>query len=427
MKANLTVHRNTFNIIFWLDKRKLKSPNDEAPIYVRITVNGKRTEIFTQKSVTPHLWNSEKGQVKGNTDNARSINNRIERIRTQLVTIYDELAQKRVLITPTLIKNNYLGVEDTQQTLLKLVSFHNREMKHSLAPGTIKNYFTTEKYLQQFLKEKYKTTDLYLTQLNYKFVTDFEYWLKGLKPEGNRRACDNNTSMKHIERLRKMLNIAIKNEWIDKDPFQKFRLSFQRTSREYLTEQELENFENLILPNIRLEKVRDLFVFACYTGLSYIDVQQLTPSHLSKDIEGNIWICTSRQKTDTPVRVPLLPQAYLIMEKYREQPDLIRAGRLMPIISNQKANTYLKELAKMTNISKNLSFHLARHTFATTVTLTNGVPIESVSAMLEHTSIRTTQIYAKVVEKKLLEDMKGLREKLTNKGKKHAQVLQNTG
>jgi site-specific recombinase XerD len=411
------VTKHTFNILFWADKRKLKTPETAAPIYARITINGNRTEIFTQKTVPANLWNADKGQVKGTSENARNTNKRIERIKSQLISIYDELMQKRVLVTPNLIKNTYLGIDQNQQTLMKLVNFHNREMKQNLTHGTLKNYYTTEKYLQHFLKEKFKTSDLYLTQLSHRFVIDFEAWLKNLKPKGHQRPCDNNTAMKHIERLKKMINLALRHEWLEKDPFQKFRLSFQRANREHLTEEELNRIENVVLTNLRLEKVRDLFVFSCYTGLAYIDVQNLTPENISRDIEGNLWIITHRQKTDTPVRVPLLPQASEVIEKYKDQPDIANAGRLLPIISNQKINQYLKELAQLTNIKKNISFHLARHTFATTTTLTNGVPIESVSAMLGHTSIRTTQIYAKVVEKKLLEDMKLLKAKMTQKAK----------
>lgn len=221
--------------------------------------------------------------------------------------------------------------------------------------------------------------------------------------------------MKHIERVRKMIGVAIRNEWLEKDPFQKYRLSFNRVTRDCLTDEELNRLENLDLNNVRLDQVRDLFVFSCYTGLAYSDVSQLTQADLNRDLEGNHWLYTNRQKTDTTVKVPLLPKAQMILNKYRDRADLVRSGCLLPIISNQKVNTYLKELAAKTGIEKNLTFHLARHTFATTITLTNGVPIETVSKMLGHTSIRTTQIYAKVVEQKLVEDMKRLQERLANK------------
>jgi len=409
--------KNTFSIHFWVDKRNLKKTTDEAPIYARLTINGKRTEIAIQKSINPELWNAEKRTAKGSTENAKAVNKRIERVRNHLINLYDKMAEKRILITAEGLKNAYLGIEATQHSLMSLVAYHNNEMKDTIAPGTLKNYFTTEKYLQRFLKEKLKTSDVYLTQLNYKFVVDFEMWLKSLIPEGNRRACENNTSMKHIERLRKMINVALRNEWLDKDPFNKFRLSFQKTRRGFLTDKELYQIESLELTNKRLEKVRDLFVFSCYTGLAYIDVKNLTASNLNRDIEGNVWLYTNRQKTDITVRVPLLPQAISIIEKYQDQPDLIRDGRLLPVISNHKINIYLKEIGKLLEISKNLSFHLARHTFATTTTLTNGVPIESVSAMLGHSSIKTTQIYAKVVEKKLMEDMRNLKEKIDSRNK----------
>jgi site-specific recombinase XerD len=412
-QASTTTHR--FSILFWLDKRRLKSPTDPAPIFVRITIDGKRADISTKRNIVPNLWNSEKGLVKGQTNDARSINHYIEQIRTQLFEIYREMLAKHQLVTTEAIKNKYLGIDEKQHTLLGLVAYHNTEMKNTLEPGTLKNYFTTEKYLKRFLKEKYKTNDLYLSQLNYKFVTDYEHWLKSLKPEGNLPGCNNNTTMKHIERVRKMIGVAMRNEWLEKDPFQKYRLSFNRVTRDCLTDEELNRLENLELNNVRLDQVRDLFVFSCYTGLAYSDVSQLTQADLNRDLEGNHWLYTNRQKTNTTIKVPLLPKAQVILDKYRDRADLVRAGRLLPIISNQKVNSYLKELAEKIGTEKNLTFHLARHTFATTVTLTNGVPIETVSKMLGHTSIRTTQIYAKVVEQKLVEDMKRLQERLANK------------
>jgi integrase/recombinase XerD len=408
-----TTHR--FSILFWLDKRRLKSLTDPAPIFVRITVDGKRADISIKRNIVPNLWNSEKGLVKGQSNDARSINHYIEQIRTQLFEIYREMLAKHQLVTTDAIKNRYLGVDEKQHTLLGLVAYHNMEMKDTLELGTLKNYFTTEKYLKRFLKEKYKTNDIYLSQLNYKFITDYEHWLKNLKPKGNLPKCNNNTTMKHIERVRKMIGVAIRNEWLEKDPFQKYRLSFNRVTRDCLTDEELNRLENLDLNNVRLDQVRDLFVFSCYTGLAYSDVSQLTQADLNRDLEGNHWLYTNRQKTDTTVKVPLLPKAQMILNKYRDRADLVRLGRLLPIISNQKVNTYLKELAAKIGIEKNLTFHLARHTFATTITLTNGVPIETVSKMLGHTSIRTTQIYAKVVEQKLVEDMKRLQERLANK------------
>jgi site-specific recombinase XerD len=209
-----------------------------------------------------------------------------------------------------------------------------------------------------------------------------------------------------------MANMAVRLEWIDKDPFAKYQQKFDKVERQFLSIDELSIIESRDIRIVRLAWIRDLFVFSCYTGLAYIDVMKLTPSNISIGIDGEYWLMTSRQKTSNPVRVPLLPEALAIIERYKGHPRALASKTLFPIISNQKLNAYLKELADLCGINKNLTFHLARHTFATTITLTNGVPIESVSKMLGHSMISTTQIYAKVIEKKLSEDMTNLRNRM---------------
>jgi site-specific recombinase XerD len=237
-------------------------------------------------------------------------------------------------------------------------------------------------------------------------------FLKNLKPADHHKPCGHNTVLKHIERLRKIINLAIRNEWLERDPFAKFQARFIRNDREFLTQEDLAAIEAKETKILRLQWAKDLFVFSCYTGLAYCDVIELTPANISIGIDGNYWIMTSRKKTNQPVRVPLLPRAFEIIEKYRNHPMALATGTVFPTLSNQKLNAYLKEIADLCGITKNLIFHLARHTFATTVTLTNGVPIETVSKMLGHTSIRTTQVYAKVIERKVGEDMAKLKNVL---------------
>jgi site-specific recombinase XerD len=279
----------------------------------------------------------------------------------------------------------------------------------------MKNYFTTQKYLEKFLKERQKVKDIKLEKINYKFVTDFEYYLKTYKPLVHQKPLHNNGVMKHMERFRKMINVALKNEWIEKDPFKAYKIKFVKFERGYLTEFELEELEQKEFKIERLQMVKDLFIFSCYTGLAYIDTVTLTPANIIKRIDSEAWLATQRTKTKTPVKVPLLPKAIEIIEKYRNNPKCLAEGSLLPVLSNQRLNGYLKEMADLCGIEKNLTFHLARHTFATTVTLSNGVPIESVSKMLGHTKITTTQVYAKVIERKLGEDMLLLKQKLAKK------------
>ena len=221
--------------------------------------------------------------------------------------------------------------------------------------------------------------------------------------------------MKHMERLRKVVTMGFKMEWIPKDPFLLYKLKFHRTEREFLLEEEIETLRYVKLKNAKLEKCRDIFLFACYTGLAYIDLITLNASNILMGIDGELWLRTSRQKTDTKVSVPLLPQAIDILNNYKDRPELVKKGRVLPYISNQKMNDYLKEIATTCNIKKNVTFHVARHTFATTVTLNNGIPIETVSKMLGHTKLSTTQIYVHVLERKISDDMKQLKEKFKTK------------
>ncbi|WP_256959339.1 site-specific integrase [Sphingobacterium sp. JB170] len=274
----------------------------------------------------------------------------------------------------------------------------------------MKNYYTTQNYIKNFLKEKYRRTDIALSELNYTFIADFESYLRSYKPKDHHRPLNNSGIMKHIERLRKMVNMAVMADWLPKDPFAKFRKRFDKVERGCLTKAELDKLEGKQFKIERLQHVLDMFLFSCYTGLAYIDLSELTPDHIVTGIDGNLWISMSRAKTETSVRVPLLPKAKSLMEKYADDPRAVSNGTVFPVISNQRMNGYLKEIVEICGIKKNLTFHIARHTFATTVTLSNGVPIESVSKML--TSIRTTQIYAKVVENKLSEDMGRLQERL---------------
>jgi site-specific recombinase XerD len=402
--------KNTFNILFWINKAKVK--NGAAPIWARVTVDGIRVEISIKQSIYPENWNPEKGHAKGTKEDVRSLNNYIDQVRSQLFVCYQKLLSENRLVTAEAIKNMYFGKDEREHSLMTLIKYHNTELKDSLEWGTMKNYHTTQKYVQLFLKEKLHTSDIFLSHLNYKFIFDFELFIKAFQPLDHHKPCGQNTVMKHIERLRKMINLAIRNEWLLRDPFAKFKSSFIKTSREFLTPGELKAIEQKQFSIARLQQVKELFIFSCYTGLSYIDVMNLTPENISIGIDSNLWLNTNRQKTNNAVRVPLLPKALDMIEKYKTHPKALAEGKLFPNISNQRLNSYLKEIADLCEIDKNLTFHFARHTFATTITLTNEVPIETVSKLLGHSSIRTTQIYAKVVEKKVQEDMNMLKQKL---------------
>jgi site-specific recombinase XerD len=404
---------NTFGIQFVIRLPK-QQKSDQATVFARISVNGRRCEISLKKKVNPQNWDEAKGKARGTKDETRKLNEHIERVRTLIADGYHELVQQKKVITVDAVKSLFLGTDDNEITLIKLGEYHNTEMKDKLADGTMKNYYTTQKYIAKFLKEKYHRNDISLSELNYKFILDFETFLSKHQPKDHQKPLHNNGIMKHIERLCKMVNMSVTMDWLAKDPFAKYKQHFDKVERFYLTKEELSAIENKKFTIERLQVVKDLFLFSCYTGLAYIDTMNLNAGNIVKGIDGNDWLITSRQKTDTDVRVPLLPQAEELIKKYQDHPKAVNYGTLFPVISNQKTNAYLKEIADLCNINKAITFHIARHTFATTVTLSNGVPIESVSKMLGHTTIRSTQVYAKVVEQKLSEDMQNLKKRMAN-------------
>ena len=404
---------STFSILFWADLKK--EINGEVLIYARVTVNGKRTNISTKKKINISLWNPEKKKAMGTTMEEKQVNLYIDQVKAQLFQCYQDLKFKGELITAELIKANFNGESENYKTLQNLIDYHSRKIQGTLSLGTVRNFSITESYIKKYLDKVFKTSDIYLRRLDYKFICDFESYLYTYWPKGHPKAMGHNTVMKHIQRFRKMVTLAFHMEWLDKDPFIRWKPTWEKREREFLSENELSNIETYHFPIERLDRVRDLFVFSCYTGISYADIMNLTPDNIHKGIDGQNWIMTQRQKTKTPVKVPLLDKAAEVISKYQNHPMTQITETLLPVITNEKLNLYLKEVAEACGITKNLTFHMARHTFATTVTLSNGVPIETVSKLLGHTKIATTQIYARVIERKVSDDMENLREVLSRK------------
>ena len=399
----------TLGILFYVKNAKALSTG-EVPIYLRITVDGKRAEHSIQRIIHPDKWNPKAGKAIGNKEDIRSLNVYIDTVKAKVYEQQKRLLERNEFITAEKIKNGLMGISEKKQTLIEVFKQHNKEIEaligKDFAKGTVTRYKTVLKYLQEFLQSKYKTSDIYLSQLNHKFITDYEFYLK------TERKCGHNSTIKYIRNLKKVVRIALSNDWLDKDPFMNYKGSLEDVERTFLSAEELTTIEDKKFKIARLAEIRDIFIFSCYTGLAYADVFNLTPGHITIGIDGDKWIYTHRTKTKTRSNVPLLPKALEIIEQYKKYPECIILGKVLPVRSNQKMNAYLKEIADLSEINKTLTFHTARHTFATTVTLTNNVPIESVSSMLGHKSIKTTQIYAKVVEKKVSADMQALRGKL---------------
>ncbi len=409
--------RNNSTLKILIFTRDITHNPEKLTIYARITVDKKRAEISLKRYTTAYEWDDNKGRITGNSKRANLLNSYLDEVYLQILEAHKQLLSEGKVITAQAIKARFLGQDDDKYTLKELIDYHNTTQASILKPGTMKNYYSTERYLNKFLRDKKHTTDIFLKQLDYRFIVDFELYLRNYRPLKPRKTCSNNGTMKHLERLMKMVNLAVKLEWLPKDPFKNYKLSFQKNERCYLTERELKLVEDTSFTGKGYEKVKDVFLFSCYTGLSYIDVKELRNDQVVLGIDGHQWIYTKRMKTDEEVKIPLLLKAKKIIEKYRNNKELKITEKLLPVFSNQKINSYLKVIIKTCGIYKNATFHTARHTFATTVTLSNGVPIETVSKLLGHTKLSTTQIYARVLQKKVGEDMQELMEKLKNKNK----------
>ncbi|MBF9254823.1 site-specific integrase [Pontibacter sp. 172403-2] len=396
------------SILFYGKKSRITKSN-LLPIYLRVTIAGQRFETCTHRTVTPGKWSVEAGRMKGSSEEARRINTYLDMLRSRVYAYQQELLQEHKQVTIEAIKDKWLGVEEKPVMLLEVFQKHNEQVKQlvgkDFAPGTLERYRTSLLHTSNFIKWKYKAADIDVKKLDFGFISDYEFWLKSV------RNCAHNTTMKYLGNFKKVIHICLKNGWLQRDPFLGFRMSKKEVVRAFLTKEELQKIAAREFEIERLSQVRDIFLFSCFTGLAYADVQKLKRTEIVTGPDGGKWVYTSRQKTDTVSRIPLLSVALSILEQYNEHPQCLNLDRVLPVLSNQKMNAYLKEIADLCGIHKPLTFHIARHTFATTITLSNGVPIESVSRMLGHTNIKTTQHYAKILDQKVSEDMQLLKNK----------------
>lgn len=403
----------TFSILFWVYSQR--TTNNEAPLYARISVNRKKVNISLKRKVDVNRWDSSKQRVKGTGAKAKDLNLFLDQEYSRLVQIYQEIRYQGKVISPENVKARYFKEDQNLLTLEDIFLYHNENMFSKLKHNTSRLYQTSQNYIRLFIQKEYNRKDYYLGDLDYSFILKFENYLRSVKPRNYRKKLHHNAVMKHIQRLRKMVTLAFHLEWIDRDPFVKFRSHLIQKEREFLTSDDLLKIENVKLEEFRLQKVRDIFIFSCYTGISYGDVMLLTKQNIVKGIDGKEWIVTKREKNGNQVKLPLLDKAAGILKTYEFDRNCNINNSLLPVISNQKMNSYLKEIAQKCKIKTNITFHLARHTFATTVALSNGVPIETVSKILGHRKLSTTQIYAKVVERKVSDDMELLQQRLKEK------------
>lgn len=407
----MSPHMNHYNLLFYA--KKTKSNPELSAIYLRITVRGKRSEISTGQTIPTASWCSKSGKLKGNAQQSKFINSLLEHIKFKIFSCYNELILANKEITSETLKNRYLGIDEKKVTIIEVFKDHNKQMfdliGETFSKGTWERYETSLRHTIEFLKWKYNVSDIDVKQINPEFVSNYEYWLRTV------RKCANNSTVKYIKNFQKIINICFANEWISKNPFINYKSKLTTVVPNFLSQSHIEQILNKEFKSERLASVRDIFIFSCYTGLAYVDIKNLTYENIFIDLKGEKWIKTNRTKTKVALSIPVLPIAEMIMNIYKDHPKCLNQNLVLPILSNQKMNEYLKEISTLCDIEFDLTFHAARHTFATTVTLNNGVPIETVSKMLGHKSIKMTQHYAKILDSKVSNDMNILKEKLAQK------------
>lgn len=396
--------RDSFRVLFFLKKTRLLK-NGEASVCMRITVNGTRVENNIRKSIDPALWSQAKETARGKSRRACDLNTYIEEARIKLYQIFCELEQQNRSVTAHLLQELFFGQKKPEEvrTLLGTMQEHNDQCRALVGTDyaliTVRRYESCRRYLAELIRQRYGKEDLPLAEVNGELVRAFAFYLK------TEKGCQQNTVIRYMKCLKKITNLARANDWMAKDPFLGIRFHEKEVVREFLTMDELQTIYRKEFPLERLTLVRDVFIFAAFTGLAFIDVQQLAPEHIVRDNNENLWIRKPRQKTKNMCNIPLLDIPLEILRKYADHPTCRKKGVLLPVPCNQKMNSYLKEIADICMIRKNLTTHCARHSYATSVCLANGVSLENVAKMLGHSNIKMTQHYARVLDSSILRDM----------------------
>lgn len=405
--------RDSFRVLFFLKKTKLLK-NGEASVCMRITVNGTRVENNIRKSIDPALWSQAKETARGKSRRACDLNTYIEEARIKLYQIFCELEQQNRPVTAHLLQELFFGQKKPEEvrTLLGTMQEHNDQCRALVGTDyaliTVRRYESCRRYLAELIRQRYGKEDLPLAEVNGELVRAFAFYLK------TEKGCQQNTVIRYMKCLKKITNLARANDWMAKDPFLGIRFHEKEVVREFLTMDELQTIYHKEFPLERLTLVRDVFIFAAFTGLAFIDVQQLAPEHIVRDNNGNLWIRKPRQKTKNMCNIPLLDIPQEILRKYADHPTCRKKGVLLPVPCNQKMNSYLKEIADICMIRKNLTTHCARHSYATSVCLANDVSLENVAKMLGHSNIKMTQHYARVLDSSILRDMNQVQAALSS-------------
>jgi site-specific recombinase XerD len=394
--------------------RKNREAGGLVPIQMQVTLEGVRLFITTGQKIEPDYWDVRTGRAAGKSHKIRVVNEYLDKMRVDAYKVFNEMKSLGDEVTPEDLRRNLTGKNEAKtKKLLEVCDIFNSNAEKligiEIGKITWGRYKAFRNRIADFLKLKYSLDDIYLSHLKYSFMVEYEFYIK------TEVKIQQNTMAKYLKYVNRVIEFATNNEWMDRNIFQNYKCPVKEAKREYLTQAELDRIMDKEFKIDRLIEVRDIFVFCCHTGYAYKDAAMLTPEHIGTGINGKKWIYTSRQKTENVANVPLLDTALAILEKYQDHPKCVKDNKLLPMKSNQKLNSYLKEIADICEIKKPLTTHIARHTFATTVLLANGVSMEATSKMLGHSSIKTTQIYGKIVESRVGAEMDMLSEKLASR------------
>ena len=397
--------------LVWL-RRGRKRTNNESALYVRVTITGQRYEIPLNVWVPESIWSADAQRAIGRSEAAKNANMIIERTLTAVDDTVTKLRQKNYPVTTANFKLHYHVQDCEYSTISLLFDYHHTIDGKNLSASSIRQYNMTKRYLLAYVRMKYHINDFDINAIDKAFVNEFFAFLQGYKREDQDKACHVNGALKHIQRFKRVMNMALQNEWITRNPVAFLKARKERTVKEYLTKEELTRISVLAL-SPRLGIIRDIFLFSVYTGVSYTDITLLTHDNIIKGIDGSMWLQYARKKTGVRVSLPLLEPALELIERYGTY-NKYKGSTLFPVACNQIVNRQLKVIGKAASVGKSITFHMARHTFATTITLSAGIPIETVSKMLGHTNLTTTQVYAKVIDNKVMDDMAALRKLYTH-------------
>ena len=401
--------KSTFSIIFYL-KRQAVRKDGTVPVMGRITVDGTQTQFSCKITIDPKVWDTKSGRAIGRSAAAIEANRMLDNMRVSINKHYREIMDRDNYVTAEKVKNAFLGLEHRCRTLLQVFKQHNEDYEKMYEAGmkakaTLLKYQCVYRHLEEFIYQRYHVRDIALKELTPAFISDFDIFLR------TEKNCCTNTVWLYLCPLRTMVSIAISNEWLSRDPFRDYEVKKEQTTRYFLTKDEIRQLMDGKLKNAKQELYRDLFVFCIFTGLSFSDMRNLSEENIRTYFDEHLWISINRQKTGVQSNIRLLDIPKKILEKYR---GLREDGKIFSVPHYMTCLYGIRAVAKRCGITKHLTWHMSRHTMATEICLTNGVPIETVSSILGHKNITTTQIYAKITKEKLNQDMENLSTRLGN-------------